>query len=245
MGQKTHPTGFRIGINKIQSSTWFTHYSVFSGVLKEDYQIRQCFKKEFAILFKKIGIRGITKLEIKRNVKQLKLFIYVAQANLKRKKRDAPKKLNPKGRGKKAARSNLVYEKRGKAVLKQLHSKLKKIITGTKKIKIKVIKLIVNKNANESSLIAQGLANLLENRIEFRRSIRKTQKILKKIGSKGFKIQVSGRLNGSEIARAEWFREGRVPLQTLRADISYATQRANTIYGVLGIKVWIFNKEII
>jgi small subunit ribosomal protein S3 len=231
VGQKTHPTGFRIGINKIQNSTWFTHYSVFSGVLKEDYQIRQCFKKEFAILFKKIGIRGITKLEIKRNVKQLELFIYVAQVNLKRKKRGAQKKLNPKNRG--------------KVVLKQLHSKLKKIIIGTKKIKIKVLKLIVTKNANESSLIAQGLANLLENRIEFRRSIRKTQKILKKIGSKGFKIQVSGRLNGTEIARAEWFREGRVPLQTLRADISYATQRANTIYGVLGIKVWIFNKEII
>ena len=79
----------------------------------------------------------------------------------------------------------------------------------------------------------------------FRKAIRQTTQMLQKSGVKGFKIQVSGRLNGAEIARAEWVREGRVPLQTIRADISYASQKAFTIYGVLGIKVWIFNKEII
>ena len=97
----------------------------------------------------------------------------------------------------------------------------------------------------KASLVARSIADQLEKRVAFRKAIRQTTQMLQKSGVKGFKIQVAGRLNGAEIARAEWAREGRVPLQTLRADISYATHRANTIYGVLGIKVWIFNKEII
>jgi small subunit ribosomal protein S3 len=90
-----------------------------------------------------------------------------------------------------------------------------------------------------------GLADQLEKRVAFRRAMRQISQRLQKSGVKGFKIQVSGRLNGAEMARYEWVKEGRVPLQTLRADISYATYRANTTYGVLGIKVWVFNKEII
>ena len=124
----------------------------------------------------------------------------------------------------------------------QLLDKVKKLVSGSKQIRIKVIQ--VAKTENESSLIARSLADQLEKRVAFRKAIRQTTQMLQKSGVKGFKIQVAGRLNGAEIARAEWAREGRVPLQTLRADISYATHRANTIYGVLGIKVWIFNKEI-
>mmetsp|Transcript_14090 Transcript_14090/g.41616 ORF Transcript_14090/g.41616 Transcript_14090/m.41616 type:complete len:101 (-) Transcript_14090:479-781(-) len=97
----------------------------------------------------------------------------------------------------------------------------------------------------ESVLVARALAEQLEKRVAFKRAIRLVAQRLQKSGTKGFKIQVSGRLNGAEMARDEWVREGRVPLQTLRADISYATARAYTTYGVLGIKVWIFNKEII
>jgi len=119
---------------------------------------------------------------------------------------------------------------------------LKKLLNESKQIRIKVLQ--INKSENESSLVARSIADQLEKRVAFRKAIRQTTQMLQKSGVNGFKIQVSGRLNGAEIARAEWVREGRVPLQTLRADISYATQKAFTIYGVLGLKVWIFNKEI-
>ena len=216
MGQKTHPTGFRIGVNKTQNSTWFANYSAFSDVLKEDYQIRQFFEKEFAALYNKAGI---AKLEIKRKVNQLELLIYAAR----------PKSI--------ASGSD------EEGTILKLQSKLKKILKESKQIRIKVLQ--INKSENESSLVARSLADQLEKRVAFRKAIRQTTQMLQKSGVKGFKIQVSGRLNGAEIARAEWVREGRVPLQTLRADISYATQKAFTIYGVLGLKVWIFNKEII
>ena len=121
--------------------------------------------------------------------------------------------------------------------------KLQNFVTDTKQLRVKVLQ--VAKSENESVLVARSLAQQLEKRVAFRKAIRQTTQMLQKSGVKGFKIQVGGRLNGAEIARAEWVREGRVPLQTLRADISYATARANTIYGVLGIKVWIFNKEIL
>merc|ERR1711871_1338237 len=119
----------------------------------------------------------------------------------------------------------------------------KAIVNDSKQIRVKVLQ--IKRSENESSLVARSIADQLEKRVAFRKAVRQTTQMLQKSGVKGFKIQVAGRLNGAEIARAEWAREGRVPLQTIRADISYATHRANTIYGVLGIKVWIFNKEII
>lgn len=128
-------------------------------------------------------------------------------------------------------------------VIVGLKVSLKKILKESKQIRIKVLQ--IQKSESESSLVARSLADQLEKRVAFRKAIRQTTQMLQKSGVKGFKIQVSGRLNGAEIARAEWVREGRVPLQTIRADISYASQKAFTIYGVLGIKVWIFNKEII
>ena len=164
MGQKTHPTGFRTGVNKTHNAIWFANYGAYSEVLKEDYKIRKFFEKKFESLYSKAGIR------------------------------------------------------------------------------IKVLQVAMSEN--ESSLVARSIADQLEKRVAFRKAIRQTTQMLQKSGVKGFKIQVAGRLNGAEIARAEWAREGRVPLQTLRADISYATHRANTVYGVLGIKVWIFSKEI-
>jgi small subunit ribosomal protein S3 len=125
----------------------------------------------------------------------------------------------------------------------KIKEELKKFLKGSKQLRIKVFQ--IGKSENESSLVARSLAEQLEKRVAFRKAVRQTTQMLQKSGVKGFKIQISGRLNGAEIARAEWFRDGRVPLQTIRADISYATHRANTIYGVLGIKVWIFHKEIL
>ena len=100
------------------------------------------------------------------------------------------------------------------------------------------------RSETESSLVARSIGDQLEKRVAFRKAIRQTTQTLQKSGVKGFKIQVAGRLNGAEIARSEWVREGRVPLQTLRADIDYATKEANTTYGILGIKVWVFNGEL-
>ena len=97
----------------------------------------------------------------------------------------------------------------------------------------------------EAKLLADLVAEQLEKRIAFRRATRTVLQRAQRQNVNGIKIQVSGRLNGAEIARSEWVREGRVPLQTLRADIDYATTEANTIYGVLGIKIWLFKSEIL
>jgi len=192
------------------------NYGAYSEVLKEDYEIRKFFDKKFESLFSKAGI---AKLEIHRKVNQLELIIHAAR---------------PKAIASGNDQTNSIVE---------LKDSLKTLVNDSKQIRIKVLQ--ITRSENESSLVARSIADQLEKRVAFRKAIRQTTQMLQKSGVKGFKIQVAGRLNGAEIARAEWAREGRVPLQTLRADISYATHRANTIYGVLGIKVWIFNKEII
>ena len=215
MGQKTHPTGFRIGINKSHDVQWFANYGVYSDILKEDYKIRTFLDKKFSPIYSKAGI---SKVEIQRKVNQLKLIVHAAR----------PKTLTSS-----SDENNIILS---------LKNDLDLLLKGKKQIRIKVVQ--IKKSENESSLIARSIGDQLEKRVAFRKAIRQTTQLLQKSGVKGFKIQVAGRLNGAEIARAEWAREGRVPLQTIRADISYATHRANTIYGVLGIKVWVFNKEI-
>lgn len=215
MGQKTHPTGFRIGVNKTHSSKWYANYRGYSDVLKEDYKIRQFFEKKFESIY---GKAGITKIELQRKINQLEVIVHAAR---------------PKAIARDIDKDNFALN---------VKNSIKSFLGDSKQIRIKVLQ--VTKSENEASLVARSISDQLEKRVAFRKAIRQTTQALQKSGVKGFKIQVSGRLNGAEIARAEWAREGRVPLQTLRADISYATHRANTIYGVLGIKVWIFNKEI-
>jgi small subunit ribosomal protein S3 len=215
VGQKTHPTGFRTGVIKSHNATWFANYGAYSKVLEEDYKIRKFFEKKFESFYSKAGI---AKLEIQRKVNQLELIIHAAR---------------PKAIAAETDQNNLIVD---------FKDSLKSLVDDSKQIRIKVLQ--VTKSENESSLVARSIADQLEKRVAFKKAVRQTTQLLQKSGVKGFKIQVAGRLNGAEIARAEWAREGRVPLQTLRADISYATHRANTIYGVLGIKVWIFNKEI-
>ena len=215
MGQKTHPTGFRTGVIKSHNATWFANYGAYSKVLEEDYKIRKFFEKKFESFYSKAGI---AKLEIQRKVNQLELIIHAAR---------------PKAIAAETDQNNLIVD---------FKDSLKSLVDDSKQVRVKVLQ--ITKSENESSLVARSIADQLEKRVAFKKAVRQTTQLLQKSGVKGFKIQVAGRLNGAEIARAEWAREGRVPLQTLRADISYATHRANTIYGVLGIKVWIFNKEI-
>jgi small subunit ribosomal protein S3 len=127
--------------------------------------------------------------------------------------------------------------------LENLLNNIKKVLQNSRQLTINVFE--VEKVDLNASLLADLVADQLEKRIAFRRAIREALQRTQKQNVNGIKIQVSGRLNGAEIARSEWIREGRVPLQTLRADIDYATQEANTIYGVLGIKVWLFKSEIL
>jgi len=127
--------------------------------------------------------------------------------------------------------------------LEKLLSNIKNLLPLDRQLTINVLE--VEKVDLSASLLADLVAEQLEKRVAFRRAIREALQRAQKQNANGIKIQVSGRLNGAEIARSEWTREGRVPLQTLRADIDYATQEANTIYGVLGIKVWLFKSEIL
>jgi small subunit ribosomal protein S3 len=127
--------------------------------------------------------------------------------------------------------------------LEALLNNVKKLLPTNRQVTINVFE--VEKVDLDAALLADLVAEQLEKRIAFRRAIREALQRAQKQNVNGIKIQVSGRLNGAEIARSEWIREGRVPLQTLRADIDYATQEANTIYGVLGIKVWLFKSEIL
>jgi small subunit ribosomal protein S3 len=127
--------------------------------------------------------------------------------------------------------------------LQSLLTNIKKIISSNRQLTINILE--VEKVDLNASLLADLVVEQLEKRIAFRRAIREALQRAQKQNVNGIKIQVSGRLNGAEIARSEWIREGRVPLQTLRADIEYATKEAHTIYGVLGIKVWLFKSEIL
>lgn len=127
--------------------------------------------------------------------------------------------------------------------IERLSTVIKKLLPIDRKVRINIIE-IENADLN-ASLIADYVVEQLEQRIAFRRAMRKAIQRVQKVNARGIKIQVSGRLNGAEMARTEWNREGRVPLQTLRADIDYSAKEASTIYGILGIKVWLFKSEIL
>lgn len=137
-------------------------------------------------------------------------------------------------------RPGIIVGKMGTGIDK-LRTRLKKLLNQPTKIRLNIVE--ITEPDKKAELISEFIAQQLEKRIAFRRAIRQGIQRSQKTNIQGIKVQVSGRLNGAEIARSEWIREGRVPLQTLRADIDYSQKTAQTIYGVLGIKVWIFNKE--
>ena len=126
--------------------------------------------------------------------------------------------------------------------IENLSKGIKKKLLSNRKISIKIVEIEPSQQKLKASLVADSIVEQLEKRVAFKRAIREEMKY---VFARGIKVQVSGRLNGAEIARSEWVREGRVPLQTLRADIDYCTKEANTIYGVLGVKVWLFKNEIL
>ncbi len=210
MGQKTHPTGFRIGVIKPWLSNWYADKRKYQSQLHEDLGLRKYIKKE-------LYHAGISKVEIERRAKQIRVNIH-------------------------AARPGIIIGKRG-AEVDQIKARLAKLIGD--KIELSLNIMEVRRPELDSVLIAENIATQLEKRIAFRRAMKKAVQSALRFGAKGIRVNCSGRLAGSEIARMEWYREGRVPLHTLRADIDYGTAEAHTTFGIIGVKVWVFHGEII
>lgn len=207
MGQKTHPIGFRIGVNKTWSSRWFSvrDYVTF---LHEDLKLRDYLKK-------RLRHAGISKIDIERVANKAKINISTA-------------------------RPGIVIGKKGTGI-DQLRAEVQKLSKGEVFINI----MEVRKAEADAQLIAESIADQLERRVAFRRAMKKAMSQAFKFGVNGIKIQCAGRLGGAEIARTERYAEGSVPLHTLRADIDYGFTEAQTTYGQIGIKVWVYKGEVI
>ena len=161
---------------------------------------------------------------------------------------------------KRASLSKIVIERPAKSIRVTIHTARPGVVIGKKgedveKLRQRVSKIAgvpaqiniaeVRKPEMDAQLVADSIASQLERRVMFRRAMKRAVQNAMRLGAKGIKVEVSGRLGGAEIARSEWYREGRVPLHTLRADIDYSTSEANTTYGIIGVKVWIFKGEVI
>lgn len=205
MGQKVHPYGFRIGVNRTWASRWFAEKK-YSQLLHEDLKIREELKKAFVQA-------GISKLEIDRLPNQLKVRIHTSKPGL-------------------------VIGKKGAGV-DQLKRKLEAQVG--REVVINIEEVV--RPELDAQLVAEQIAFQLEKRVAFRRAMRRSVESSRKFGAKGIKVRCKGRLNGAEIARAEWYLFGRLPLTTLRADIDYGFAEAKTSYGVIGVKVWIYKGE--
>ena len=206
MGQKVHPVGLRLGINKTWNSRWFAG-SEFASLVIEDEEIRRFLKK-------RLYQAGVSKIEIERAANKVRLRIYTS-------------------------RPGIIIGKRG-AEIENLKKEIEKKIKREFFIDIKEVR----RPEVEAQLVAENTAIQLVRRVAFRRAMKKSVNLAMRFGAKGIKISCSGRLGGAEMARREWYREGRVPLHTLRADIDYGFTEAFTTYGVIGVKVAIFKGEI-
>lgn len=209
MGQKVNPHGLRVGVIKGWDAKWFANKKNFADNLVEDNKIRKFVKKE---LFS----AGISKIEIERAAKRVKLNIYTAKPG--------------------------VIIGKGGAGIEALKNKLTAFVSN-KNVLINIVEV---KNVEaDAQLMAENIAAQLEKRISFRRAMKQTMQRAMKHGIKGVKTACSGRLGGAEIARTEQYHEGTIPLQTLRADIDYGFAEADTTYGKIGVKVWVYNGEVL
>jgi small subunit ribosomal protein S3 len=209
MGQKIHPTGFRLSVQKNWSSRWFANSKNFSEMLHKDIEVRDYLKK-------KLAGAGVSKVVIERPAKNARITIYTA-------------------------RPGVVIGKKGEDI-ELLRAELRKRM-GLPDVALNIEE--VRKPEVDAQLIADSITQQLEKRIMFRRAMKRAMQNAMRLGAQGIKIMSAGRLNGIEIARTEWYREGRVPLHTLRADIDYGVATAFTTFGTCGVKVWIFKGEIL
>jgi small subunit ribosomal protein S3 len=206
LGQKVHPIGLRLGINKTWTSQWFSNKE-YKNMLHEDLKIRKFVKS-------KLYHAGVSKIDIERTGSKVKINIHTA-------------------------RPGIVIGKKGMEI-ENLKKSVQKFTDQEVFINIHEIR----KAEIVPQLVAENVALQLERRVSFRRAVKKAVASALKLGALGIKISVAGRLGGAEMARTEWYREGRVPLHTLRADIDFGFAESATTYGIIGVKVWIFNGEV-
>ncbi len=206
MGQKIHPTGFRLSVSRDWTSRWYASNRDFAGMLAEDIEVRTYLKK-------KLKNASVSRVLIERPAKSARITIF-------------------------SARPGVVIGKKGEDI-----EVLKKELAGMLRVPVAVNIEEVRKPEIDSQLIADSITQQLEKRIMFRRAMKRAMQNAMRMGAQGIKIMSAGRLNGIEIARTEWYREGRVPLHTLRADIQYGFSEAKTTYGVIGVKVWVYKGD--
>jgi small subunit ribosomal protein S3 len=207
LGQKVNPIGLRLGIVKTWESRWYAGKN-YPEYIFEDFKIRKFVKK-------KLYHAGISRIEIERSSKRVRLRIYTS-------------------------RPGIVIGKKG-AEIEELKKALEKLTTHEVLIDIQEVR----KPEIEAQLVAENVALQIERRVAFRRAMKRSVTSAMRFGAKGVKIICSGRLGGAEMARTEWYREGRVPLHTLRADIDYGFIEAKTTFGLIGVKVFIFKGEVL
>ena len=208
MGQKIHPIGFRLSVNRNWSSRWFAEGKNFAAMIKDDLMVR-------AYLKKKLAHASVGRVVIERPAKNAKITIY-------------------------SARPGVVIGKKGEDI-EVLRGALQKMMG----VPVHVIIEEIRKPELDAQIIADCIAGQLYKRVMFRRAMKRAMTNAMRLGAQGIKIMSAGRLNGIEIARTEWYREGRVPLHTLRADIDYGFSEAKTTYGVIGVRVLVYKGEII
>ena len=206
MGQKIHPTGFRLAVSRNWASRWYASNNDFAGMLAEDIKVREYLKA-------KLKNASVSRVLIERPAKSARITIF-------------------------SARPGVVIGKKGEDI-----ENLKKELAARLGVPVAVNIEEVRKPEIDAQLIADGITQQLEKRIMFRRAMKRAMQNAMRLGAQGIKIMSAGRLNGIEIARTEWYREGRVPLHTLRADIDYATSEAKTTYGIIGVKVWVYKGD--
>jgi small subunit ribosomal protein S3 len=206
MGQKIHPTGFRLAVSRNWSSRWYANSRDFPGMLNEDIKVR-------AYLRKKLRNASVGRVLIERPSKNARITIF-------------------------SARPGVVIGKKGEDI-ELLKVDLQRML----KVPVHVNIEEIRKPETDAQLIADSITQQLEKRIMFRRAMKRAMQNAMRLGAQGIKIMSSGRLNGIEIARTEWYREGRVPLHTLRADIDYGFSEAVTTYGIIGVKVWVYKGD--
>jgi small subunit ribosomal protein S3 len=207
LGQKVNPIGMRLGIFKTWESRWYAGKS-YAGYILEDFNIRKFLKK-------KLFHAGVSRIEIERSAKRIRLRIFTA-------------------------RPGIVIGKKGSEI-EQLKKELEKTVSQEVFIDIQEVR----KPEIEAQLVAENVAMQITRRVAFRRAMKRSVTSAMRFGAQGVKIICSGRLGGAEMARTEWYKEGRVPLHTLRADIDYGFTEAHTTYGLIGVKVFIFKGEIL
>jgi small subunit ribosomal protein S3 len=221
MGQKIHPLGFRLGITQPHITQWYVPKREYAGLVYQDVLIREYLEKKFSDL-------GIISINIHRQKKRIILHLSVTRLDvLLRQPKDVLK----------SARVELknILRKNSTLIQYQTHQE-----TGYIDQAIKFQIQAVENPDQYAQVLASSVVYQLETRVPFRRAVREVIRKAESAGVQGIKIQVSGRLNGAEIARSEWVRKGRVPLHTLRAKIDYCLCTAKTIYGILGVKVWVY-----